>query len=181
MIVKTKLMKALGFKGSGMFVDSPSYSHYYKAIPEARCVLGLSNSCPSGIYVFRLTPEQYRAFERGKLGLVPPGCCNASGGKSVEDPAVLYEGPFNTSRQVTDLVTKFEATLRAEKALPSQRYRSEKRDSLRANGWMSAHGAEVWISSDNPKAKRLLVQVILADGRVGECQIDSTSERLAWD
>jgi hypothetical protein len=61
------------------------------------------------------------------------------------------------------------------------RYRSEKRESLRTNGWTPAHGAEVWISSDNPNAKRLLVQVVLSDGRVGECQIDSTSERLKWD
>jgi hypothetical protein len=132
MIVKTKLMKALGFKGSGMFVDSPSYSHYYKAIPEARCVLGLGNSCPSCIYVFRLTPEQYRAFERGKLGLVPPGCCNATGGTSVEDPAVLYEGPFETARKVTELLNVFEATLRGEKD-------GRKQITLRHDGQRNAH------------------------------------------
>lgn len=114
MIVKTKLMKELGYRGSGAFKDASSHSIYYKPMPKDRCIVGLSNLSPPCIFVFRLTPDQYSQFEHGKLSLIPPGCCNPSGGNSLENPIILHTGDFVSTHQVKTLLALTEDTVKAK-------------------------------------------------------------------
>lgn len=115
MILRTRYMRPLGYKGSGMFDDSPSYSHYYKKLPECCSVVVVSNTCPTYIGVFRLTKRQYAAFEKGKLSLVPNGCCSPTAKAQVDGCDVLFSGEFKDHAQFKKLAAAFEATLREEK------------------------------------------------------------------
>lgn len=114
MILRTRYMRPLGYKGSGMFDDSPSYSHYYKKLPECCSVVVVSNTCPTYIGVFRLTKRQYSAFEKGTLSLVPNGCCSPSTKKQMEGCDVLFSGEFKNHKHAAELLAAFERTLQTE-------------------------------------------------------------------
>lgn len=119
MILLTRYMRPLGYKGSGMFVDSPSYSHYYKKLPDCCSVVVVANTCPAYIGVFRLTKRQFTAFENGKLSLVPNGCCSPTAKKQVEGCDVLYSGECKDHKHAAKLLAAFESTLAGED--PSKR------------------------------------------------------------
>jgi hypothetical protein len=97
-----------------MFVESQSQALFYKKMSECCCVMIVSNYFPQTIQVFRLAVEEFLSFCHGTVALVPHGCCNASGGKAIGNPAVLWEGKFTSSAQVVALVRTFENTLLQE-------------------------------------------------------------------
>lgn len=104
-------VERLGFKGSGMFCDAKWHSYYYHVDYPRRTIVVVGNLTPQTVSVFWLTPGQFRAFRAGKLGLTPPGCCNATGGKSLDDPYVLFKGTIKDWRHLDLLITQaMEAT-----------------------------------------------------------------------
>ena len=119
MILLTRYLRPLGYKGSGMFDNSASYTLYYKALPECRAVLVVHNTCPQYIGVFRLTEQQWRAFKRGTLSLVPNGCCSPSSRTIVDGCDELFKGEFKNHAHASSLLATFEATLASED--PSKR------------------------------------------------------------
>jgi hypothetical protein len=50
-----------------------------------RRITVVSNQTPQYVAQYQLTEKEMRAFNRGTLGITPPGCCNASGGKTIEE------------------------------------------------------------------------------------------------
>ena len=115
MILHARYLRPLGYKGSGMFDDSASYSHYYKKLPECCAVVVVSNNLSSSyIGVFRLTKQQYATFEKGHLSLVPNGCCSPTAKAQVEGCDVLFSGEFKNHKHAAKLLASFERTLQTE-------------------------------------------------------------------
>jgi hypothetical protein len=74
-----------GFKGSSIWA-SAFHWFYYRKDTENNTITVITNHTPQYVAQYQLTPQQMRAFNKGRLGITPPGCCNASGGKSIEEP-----------------------------------------------------------------------------------------------
>lgn len=104
MNVRRKQVEPLGFKGSGMYAAAATHNHYYKSDPINFTVTVIGNMVPQTICRFQLNPKQYRMFKDGKLSLVPPGCCNPSGGPTIERCEVLFEGTFKSMAQIKQLL-----------------------------------------------------------------------------
>lgn len=115
MLVYKRHVEPLGFKGSSMFSDTKCCSFYYRKLPEACAVLVVSNEASKNrIQVFRLEPSQYKEFEKGKLSLIPDGCCNPSGGKSIEHSDILFDGIFKNAKHIRETIAAFEKALLSE-------------------------------------------------------------------
>lgn len=117
MLVYTRHVAPLGFKASGMFDDSKCVSHYYKKLPLVCAVMIVSNNIgdvEQFIQVFRLSAEQYRKFEKGKLSLVPTGCCNATGRPSVDGPDIMFNGRFKSKKHIHEMIAACEQILVGE-------------------------------------------------------------------
>ena len=84
MKVMLKHVKHSGFKGSDMYDDAKFHWHYYRACPLTNTFTIISNHSPQYVCQFQLTPEEMKAFKANRLGIVPPGCCSASGRKCIE-------------------------------------------------------------------------------------------------
>lgn len=97
-------MEAIGFKGSGMFVNQVCYSVYYRKVPSKCRVDVVTAYGTQTVSQFNLTKAQYRRFEDGKLSLVPPGCCSASGRPYLEDPKMLFEGTIKTIKHLKNIL-----------------------------------------------------------------------------
>ena len=69
------------------------------------------------VQVFRLTPAQFKQFNSGKVSLLPTGCCNATGGKSIEGPDIMFNGRFKNAKHVKDVVTSVEQILLSERRI----------------------------------------------------------------
>ena len=63
---------------------------YYCKDTKANTITVVSNQVPQYVAQYQLTPQQMRAFNRGTLGITPPGCCNATGGKTIEEPPQTF-------------------------------------------------------------------------------------------
>lgn len=100
----------IGFKGSGLFDDSKEYSFYYKKDPKKRKVIVLGNTAIQTVSVFTFTPKEYKAFERGKLGITPPGCCNAVGKPSKECYSMIHQGDIKSLKHLKLLIWMAEKT-----------------------------------------------------------------------
>ena len=101
----TRHVKPLGFKGSGIFTDSKWYSTYYLVNPELRLVIILQN-LSQALSVYRLNACDFKRFREGKLSLIPPGCCNPSGGPSRTNAIVFHEGEIKNVAHLRELVGK---------------------------------------------------------------------------
>lgn len=110
MILRRRYMEPAGFKGNSRFCDASTSNFYYKQFPRAHAVICVSNLCPWVISLFRLNATQWRGFQRGNLKLIPPGCCNAAGGWTLERSEILHQGePVDhktTIKLVESLATK---------------------------------------------------------------------------
>ena len=88
---KASTMAEFGYKGSSIF-RTAYYNRYYKCLPSKNTVLSICFiDDPNTFCLFRLSEKEYRDFENGRLSLVPPGCCNASGGESIENNTIVYK------------------------------------------------------------------------------------------
>ena len=92
----TRHVKPFGFSPTGMFSDAKWDSLYRRKNPEQRAVTFIQGTGDHyTIGVFRMTAAQYKAFDAGKVTLLPPkSCCPARGGTEVVDnPEIRYNGP----------------------------------------------------------------------------------------
>jgi hypothetical protein len=120
MLVYTRHVEPLGFKSSSMFSDSKCSTHYHKKLPAAFSVMIVSNDTGDAVQlvqVFRLKRRQYYEFELGKLSLIPSGCCNPSGGKSIGGPDIMFRGRFKNAKHVKDVVSSVEQILLNERRI----------------------------------------------------------------
>lgn len=76
-------VKPFGFKGSSMFSDAKWSLMYYHNDTKNRRITVVSNQTPQYVAQYQLTDKEMQAFNRGTLGITPPGCCNATGGNSI--------------------------------------------------------------------------------------------------
>lgn len=111
MIIRQRYLRERGYKGSSIWADSAYSSFYYKSFPEKRAVVGIGNIARHNIFVFRLTPVQYREFQRGRLSLIPPDCCNATGKPSLDNYQILHQGEFTSHRELHARLDELEPTI----------------------------------------------------------------------
>jgi len=104
-------MVTLGFKGTGLFDDSTYHSFYRKLLPENRAVVVIGTVIPKCVNVFILSEKQWAAYRRGSLGLVPTGCCSASGRAHVE-PTVEVEHDELDFKKVKAIMAVLEPCIR---------------------------------------------------------------------
>jgi len=110
--INTKDMEKIGFKGNGVFRSS-WHQFYYRSVLEKKSIY-IYDALDERVQHFKLTSSQWRAFDNGKLKLIPEGCCNASGGKAKENPEIDFHGDlkkvFKTKKKfleyVNDLCTE---------------------------------------------------------------------------
>jgi len=95
----------LGYKGAHPF-ESSYQAHWYKKIPELRRVICISNLCPQTISHFNLTKQQWRAFEKGTLALVPPGCVGGLTGahQTITECTTVFSGDFENWKKVSKIL-----------------------------------------------------------------------------
>ena len=97
-----------------MFDDSKCASHYYKKMPQVCAVMIVSNhvgDVVQYVQVFRLTQKQYISFARGKLSLIPTGCCCETGRQYIEGPDIMFRGRFKNKKHIQAMVTAVENIL----------------------------------------------------------------------
>jgi len=84
-------LKPLGFKSSGLFEDATSLCLHRRESPLG---VEFADGMHGRLGIFRLSPSQKRAFKKGKLSLVPPGCCAPMRKPSeiLENAEILFEG-----------------------------------------------------------------------------------------
>jgi hypothetical protein len=112
MYLYIKNVKPLGFTGSGLF-ESKWHQFYYAKVPKTRKVFIIDN-LEQSISHFTLTKQLYNKFEKGKLSLVPAGCCCATGNKCVENPIIDFQGNwrkmFKTRNKTVEFIKKIMET-----------------------------------------------------------------------
>jgi len=95
-----------GFVG-GDFWASRFHWLYHRKCPVTKTVTVISNYCPEYVAQYQLTNEQYKAFDKGKLGITPPGCCNAHGRESIEEaPETIIRKEIKTMKEL-DVLLQF--------------------------------------------------------------------------
>ena len=92
----TKDLTKIGFKHSGLFDDSKIHHFYYVKVPSTRKIYVIDNFDQS-LSHFCLTKKQWAAFNKGKLVLIPLGCCCATGNENIENPILDFQGDFKTN------------------------------------------------------------------------------------
>jgi len=108
MILYQRFMGPAGFNGSSRWADAKSSMFYYKQYPKVRAILCVSNTCRWEISLFRLTTAQWKSFNAGQLALIPPGCCNASGGRSIDKCEILSSIEPESHAAILKRVQRFE-------------------------------------------------------------------------
>jgi len=108
MILYQRFMGPAGFKGSSRWADAKSSMFYYKQYPKVRAILCVANTCRWEISLFRLSTEKWRAFNNGNLTIVPPGCCNVSGRRSIDKCEILSAIEPESHAAVLKRVRRFE-------------------------------------------------------------------------
>jgi hypothetical protein len=95
----------LGFKGTGMFIDSKWHHNYYRVFEKEYVVIGICGGLvPDGVWRFDLTRAQMRAFKKGKLSVIPPDCCSASHRPKVDDYKWVFEGTIKNLRHLKQIL-----------------------------------------------------------------------------
>ena len=97
MKLNKKNLAPLGFKSTVMVTPTSLSLHWRTK--------GLRLEVADGIYdrlgYYDLTKREMRAFNAGKLSVVPPGFCNASGGRTKDRGFVLlFEGKPHNKKHV---------------------------------------------------------------------------------
>ena len=93
MDIRTKDLAPLGFEGSGVF-ESWWHHFYYLEVPKKKAVY-IWDNLDHELSHFDLDDKQWRSFKRGRLALVPLGCCCVTGRKYIEDPDIDYKGDMD--------------------------------------------------------------------------------------
>lgn len=70
MFFNRKHLIALGYKVMGLdFGSNHTYNNYVKYFPQFHAIVVCSTIHNNAVFVYKLTPEQYEAFENGKFAL----------------------------------------------------------------------------------------------------------------
>ena len=93
MYLYKKDVEKIGFKGSGIFDDSKWHHFYYAKCPKTRKIYVIDD-LEKSVSHFNLSEKEWKAFENGKLSLVPDGCCCASGGRYKDHPVIDFKGDW---------------------------------------------------------------------------------------
>lgn len=101
-----KDVEKIGFKGSGLFDDSKWFHFYYAKKPALKKIYVI-DSIEQTISHFDLSAKEWKEFERGKLSLIPIGCCCATGGKYKDNPSIDFQGDFKTVFGTKNKTLKF--------------------------------------------------------------------------
>ena len=104
MNVCRKHVESLGFKGNGMYPYSQYHTHFYQEDAKAHTITVIGNLVPQTISHFHLTPSQFTDFQDGKLSLIPNGCCNPAGGRSLERSEILFRGDIKNLRHLKKIL-----------------------------------------------------------------------------
>lgn len=94
-----------GFRSTSIFSSPRAIGLLYRC--KGTDVEFTSGYCPNRLGVFRLTKSQFNQFKRGRLSLVPPGFCNPSGGKSVQEAIMLFEGTVRSVKHLERIFATF--------------------------------------------------------------------------
>lgn len=113
MYLSTKDVKKIGFKGSGMFVDSKYNHFYYATVPNKKQVYIIDNYDQS-VSHFSLSEMELKNFNKGKLSLIPIGCCSVGGGKCKYYPTLDFNGDFKESFRTKNKTIEFIKKLMGE-------------------------------------------------------------------
>ena len=101
MKLNLKNLEPAGFKSTALFARRLAGGLFYRKKSDR--VEFVSTNHPEGLGVFQLTEAQMRKFETGKLSLVPPGCCNPSGGAQLENGRIVYAGAVRNLEHLEDI------------------------------------------------------------------------------
>ncbi len=101
MKLNLKNLEPAGFKSTALFPTKLDGGLFYRK--KADRVEFASSRRGQSLGVFLLTKSQMKSFEAGKLSLVPPGCCNPSGRKSLENGRVAYAGKVRSIKFLEDI------------------------------------------------------------------------------
>lgn len=97
-----------GFRGTGMFIDAKWHLHYSKTDPKRRAVTVIASEPIQSVSIFWLSKADFKVFVNGKLSLVPSGCCNPSGRRSVTDPEIVFAGEIKNLKQLDTIIERSE-------------------------------------------------------------------------
>lgn len=97
-------MEPLGFKGNGIYANAQHHNVYYREVPSECRVDVVTSYGLQTVSQFHLTKQQFRRFKANKLGLVPPGCCSASGRPCLENPKMLFEGTIKSIKHLKEIL-----------------------------------------------------------------------------
>lgn len=101
MKLNLKNLEPAGFKSTALFPTKLGGGLFYRKKTDR--VEYASTYVPQSLGVFPMTKAQLRQLAEGKLGLVPPGFCNPSGGKSLTNGRVIYTGEIRSLKQLEEI------------------------------------------------------------------------------
>jgi hypothetical protein len=102
----TKDLAKIGFKHSGLFDCSKIHHFYYAKVPSTRKIYVIDNFDQS-LSHFCLTKKQWTEFPKGRLSLIPIGCCCATGNKYIENPLLDFKGDFKANFKTRSKTMEF--------------------------------------------------------------------------
>lgn len=101
MKLNLKNLASAGFKSTALFATKLGGGLFYRK--KADRVEYASSYVPQSLGVFPMTRAQLQKLTAGKLSLVPPGFCNASGGKTLENGRVVYAGEIKSVKHLEEI------------------------------------------------------------------------------
>ena len=107
MLIKNRHVKNLGYVGTNIFQTS-CHSVYKKEFPKQKTFVLISNYFPQNIEIFKMTDDEYRKYKKGKIGMTPYGCCNATGKESIHGK-VVWNGEFKSYKVFKNVVNAVES------------------------------------------------------------------------
>lgn len=95
-----KNLSRAGFKSSALFATQTGITILYRVKPGR---VEYANGYDESIGVFKLSRAQMRAFNAGKLALVPPGHCSPVPGEKLATPQVISTQPVRNLAELEQL------------------------------------------------------------------------------
>ena len=104
-LIYKRQVEPMGFKGNGMFIDSQWHQNYYRVFEKECVVIGIGGGVvPDGVWRFDLIRAQMKSFKKGRLGLVPPGCCYPTRKRQLSDFKWVFEGTIKNLRHLKQIL-----------------------------------------------------------------------------
>jgi hypothetical protein len=101
MNLNLKNLQPLGFRGGRM--DSKTSITLLWVI-RGSSVFYTSGYSPNTVGVFHLKPAEMKKFKKGRVSLLPPGFCNATGGEVLTDCRILHRGTVRSKKHLMSII-----------------------------------------------------------------------------